>query len=108
MIQKKNKRKPQTHNLGSGDWLSALTVMGRILIFVPAGVSLVVLLYSVLSKNGGIDLEASPADAYLFGLIFLCGVVTMVYVAIKRFQQGLAGNVEAKQDQESASQGETK
>lgn len=83
----------------AGDWLSALTIMGRILIFVPIVVNLVVLLYSVLSENGGIDLEASPADAYILGLIFLCGLVTLVYVAIKRFREGLRGEVGVEEEQ---------
>lgn len=75
------------HKKSPGDWLDALTVMGRILLFVPIGVSLVGTLIFALSGGGG--LEGSPADAYIMGVIFLCGFVILVYVAIKRFQEGL-------------------
>ncbi len=83
------------HKQSSGDWLSALTIMGRILIFVPIGASL---LGFILSNNGG--LEASSGVAYVMGMIFLCGVVTLVYVAIKRFREGLRGEVEEKEDKQ--------
>lgn len=33
------------------------------------------------------------------GMIFLCGVVTLVYVAVKRFQAGLRGDVEVEDSQ---------
>ena len=88
------KVKMKKHKQNDGDWLSALTIMGRILIFVPMGASL---LGFILSSNGG--LEASPGDAYVMGMIFLCGVVTLVYVAVKRFRAGLRGDVEAEDSQ---------
>jgi len=83
------------HKQTTGDWLSALTIMGRILILVPIVASL---LGFILSNDGG--LEASSGDAYVMGMIFLCGVVTLVYVAIKRFQEGLRGEAEVKEDKE--------
>lgn len=72
-----------------GDWLGALTVIGRILIAVPTGASLVGTLYFALSGGGG--LTASPSEMFLFGIIILCGFVTLIYVAVKRFQRGLQG-----------------
>jgi hypothetical protein len=72
-----------------GDWLSALTIIGRILIGVPVGSSLVAIIYYALS--GGEGLTASPTEIFLYGLIMLCGFVTLIYVAVKRFQRGLHG-----------------
>ena len=73
----------------SGDSLSVLTVIGRILIAVPIGASLVATLYYALSGGGGFT--GSPIDIFIFGTIILCGLVTLIYVAIKRFQRGLQG-----------------
>ncbi len=72
-----------------GDYLRALTVIGIILFAVPIIASLVGTLYFALSGGGG--LTATPAEKFLFGLIILCGFVTLVYVAVKRFQRGLQG-----------------
>ena len=72
-----------------GDWLSALTVIGRILIGVPVGASLVGILYFALSGGGG--LTASPTEIFLYGMVMLCGFVALIYVAVKRFKRGLQG-----------------
>ena len=72
----------------SGDWLSALTVIGRILIFVPIIVGLIIFLCSLYGTNFN-------APETLFAgssMIFLCGLVTLVYVAVKRFREGLRGD----------------
>lgn len=71
------------------DWLSALTVIGIILVAVPVGASLVATLFFALSGGGGFT--GSPIDIFLFSTITLCGLVTLIYVAIKRFQRGLQG-----------------
>jgi uncharacterized membrane protein len=71
------------------DWLSALTVIGRILIVVPVSASLVAILYFALSGGGGFT--GSPTDMFIFGTIILCGLVILIYVAIKRFQRRLQG-----------------
>ena len=70
-------------------YLNVLTVIGRILVAVPIGASLVATLYFALSGGGGFT--GSPIDIFTFGTIMLCGLVTLVYVAIKRFQRGLRG-----------------
>lgn len=69
------------------DWLSALTVMGRILISVPLIVSLLAVLLSFFKANPLNDESIFAGSS----MIFLCGVATLIYVAIKRFQQGLRG-----------------
>jgi hypothetical protein len=61
--------------------------MGRILIFVPIAVSLLSFILS-LFKASPVNGESIFAGSTM---IFLCGVIALVYVAIKRFQQGLHG-----------------
>jgi len=77
----------QKRKRDTSDWLSALTIMGRILISVPIIISLIAILL--------LRIEASPVnhESIFAGstMIFFCGVVTLVYVAIKRFGQGLRG-----------------
>ena len=75
-------RKPDT-----SDWLSALTVMGRILISVPIIVSLIALLLSLLGANPVNDESVFAGGT----MIFFCGAATLIYVAVKRFRQGLRG-----------------
>ena len=71
------------------DWLNVLTVIGRILFGVPVGASIVAILYYVFSSGGG--LSASSGDIFLFNVIMLCGLTTLIYVSIKKFQRGLRG-----------------
>jgi len=71
----------------AGDWLNALTIMGRILISVPIIVSLLSILLSLFGANPVNDESVFTGST----MIFFCGVATLVYVAIKRFQQGLRG-----------------
>ena len=80
----------------SGDWLDALTVMGRILILTPVALSLFALLYAVVVGENLVGTLGSDAggSAYAVGLIFLCGVIALTYAAIKRFRQGLRGERE--------------
>ncbi len=75
------------HKQGVGDWLSALTIMGRILIFVPIIVSLIAFLLSLFGTNPVNDESVFAGST----MIFLCGVATLIYVAVKRFRQGLRG-----------------
>ena len=71
------------------DCLSSLTVIGRILIGVPIAASLIAMLYFALSGGGGFT--ASPSEIFIFGVIMLCGLATLIYVAVKKFQRGLKG-----------------
>jgi len=82
--------KKQKHS--TGDWLSALTIMGRILIFVPLIVGFVAILLSLFGVNP-VDDESLFAGSTM---LFLCGVATLIYVAIKRFREGLRGEKEDK------------
>lgn len=88
----------KNHKHSTGDWLSALTIMGRILIFVPIIIGLIALLlslYGINSVNSEVVFSGST-------MLFLCGVATLVYVAIKRFREGLRGDEEAREDKEQA------
>ena len=98
---KKNKQ-------ANGDWLTTLTIMGRILVFVPIIVGLIVFISSFFWQNeiaeesiiegstiaiihNNVALQTLTGGAFM---IFLCGLATLVYVAIKRFRQGLHGDLE--------------
>lgn len=71
------------HERSSGDWLSALTIMDRILIFVPIIIGLIALLlslYGINSVNSEVVFSGST-------MLFLCGVATLVYVALRCHQE---------------------
>ncbi len=91
--QDKRKKEP------SADLLSSLTVIGRILISVPLIIGLPIILYSLISGENT-DLECSEDGAYAAGLLFLSGVITLIYVAIKRFQEGIKDRKGADDDKE--------
>ena len=97
-----NKRKE-----ANGDRLSALTVLGRIMIFVPIGVNLILFISSLLGQGGFVReegfnptvIEYNAFHGYLTAgsfLIFLCGLTMLVYVAVKRFRQGLRGEADGE------------
>lgn len=71
----------------NGDWLSALTVMGRILISVPIIIGFIAIPLSIFGVNPVNDESVFAGST----MIFLCGVATLIYVAVKRFRQGLRG-----------------
>ncbi len=76
-------------NESSHDYLYPLTIMGRILLFTPLLFGLLSISYSLLTKNdSGLIYEGDPYSA---ALLFLCGLITLLYVAVKRFKQGLKG-----------------
>lgn len=79
----------QKRKRDTSDWLSALTIMGRILIFVPIIISLIAILLSLLGTSPVNDESIFAGST----MIFFCGVATLIYVAIKRFRQGLRGEV---------------
>lgn len=100
------KKKKRTNE----DWLKALTIQGRIMVAVPLIAGLVTFIISMLLPS---DLEVEPAiegptiavlhynpvaGTLTSGafLIFICGLTILVYVAIKRFRQGLHGEEGAK------------
>jgi hypothetical protein len=67
--------------------LSALTIMGRILIFVPLVVTFIAILLGLFGTSS-INGESVFAGSTM---IFFCGAATLIYVAVKRFWQGLRG-----------------
>jgi len=77
----------QNRKQDTGDGLSALTIMGRILISVPIIVSLIAFLLSLFGSNPVNDENVFAGGA----MIFFCGAATLIYVAVKRFRRGLRG-----------------
>ena len=65
------------------DWLGMLTILGRLLIFIP----MVVL--ALFSRGQGF--ATSSPEVYRAGIVVLCGLGILVFVAVKRFYRGLRG-----------------
>jgi len=70
----------------SNDWLCALGIMGKILIFTPIAVALPLILYAILTRTN-IGVEDGGAG-FSAGLMITAGIITIIYVSIKRFQGG--------------------
>jgi hypothetical protein len=89
----------------SGDWLSALTIVGRILVFTPILVGLLFSIFNFNSKTFETSIEG-PSTVVIHtntavntmtsgaSMILFCGLVMLIYVAIKRFQQGYHGELD--------------
>ena len=64
------------------DWLSAVEVIGKILIFTPLIIALISWI-SVFLAGSGPTIDYSGAF-----LMFQAGFITIIYASIKRFQEG--------------------
>lgn len=77
----------QNHGGDTADWLRALTIIGRVFIFVPIAVGLIQWIIDFTGE--------SPVDNEMIysgsAMLIICGIVTLVYVAVKRFRKGLRG-----------------
>lgn len=73
----------------SGGQLNALIIIGRIMVFVPIAVSIIILA-STGYEYGGEILNSSAAG---IATVLVCGVVTLIYVAFKRFKEGLGRKI---------------
>ncbi len=71
----------------SNDWLHALETMGKILIFTPIAVAVPLILYAILTGTN-IGIESSGAG-FSAGLMITAGIITTIYVSIKRFKEAL-------------------
>jgi hypothetical protein len=91
----------------SGDWLKALTTVGRILVFTPLFAGFLFSIFNFSTKTFENSVEGpstviihtdTTVDSITAGatMIFLCGLVMLVYVAIKRFQQGYRGELDKR------------
>lgn len=69
------------------DWLHALEIMGKILIFTPIAVALPLILYAILTRTN-IGVEDGGAG-FSAGLMITAGIMTIIYVSIKRFKEAL-------------------
>ena len=89
------------------DYLSTLTITGRIMIFVPLIVDLILFVSSALWGDEAIAessiegpsviiLQRNAGMEYLttgMSVLFICGLCILIYVAIQRFRQGLRGEI---------------
>ena len=69
----------------SNDWVQALEIMGKILIFTPIAVALPLILYVTLTGTN-IGIKSSGAG-FSAGLMITAGIITLIYVSIKMFQE---------------------
>lgn len=77
--------------------LSALTITGLIMVFVPLNTTLILLLYTVFRKIDppveGLSFTAvhnntAVQNLFIAGLaVFICGLVVLGYIAARRFRQ---------------------
>ena len=67
--------------------LQALIIMGRILLAVPLLFGIVVSIIEAVSSTT-LDRDTFLAGG---GMVMLCGLVTLGYVAVKRFRRSLRG-----------------
>ena len=66
--------------------LNVLAAVGRTMIFVP----IIITVLSIIGSLIGIELDVQSLASGLGGL-FLCGVAILLYVAFRRFRQGIRG-----------------
>ncbi len=68
------------------DWLTAVEVIGKILIFTPIIASLPPIIYAILT---GVNVSVGGTGAgFSAGLMIFAGIISLVYVAIKRYKEG--------------------
>lgn len=71
------------------DYLRALETVGNILMFTPMIVAVPLILYAVVTGTN-IGIENSGAG-FSAGLMIIAGLVTIIYVSIKRFEDAVNG-----------------
>ncbi|MCZ7385552.1 MAG: hypothetical protein O8C63_12510 [Candidatus Methanoperedens sp.] len=68
------------------DWLSAVEIIGKILLFTPIIVSLPPIIYAVLR---GVNIGLGDAGAaYSAALMIFAGLLAIIYVSIQRYKEG--------------------
>jgi Ca2+/H+ antiporter len=71
----------------SNDWLHALEIMGIILIVTPIIVGLPLILYATLTGKNIV--MGDSGAGYSVSLMITAGIITIIYVSIKRFKEAL-------------------
>lgn len=66
--------------------LGVLSVVGRTMIFVP----IVITILSIIASLFGLNLDVQSLASGLGG-VFVCGIAILLYVAFRRFRQGIRG-----------------
>ncbi|MBW6471247.1 MAG: hypothetical protein K0A90_08515 [Methanosarcinaceae archaeon] len=68
------------------DWLSAVEIIGNILIFTPIIVSIPPIIYAILT---GVNVSIGDVGAgFSAGLMIFAGIIALIYVSIKRYKEG--------------------
>lgn len=71
----------------SDDWLKAVEIVGKILIFTPILFGLPPLIYYIFT---GTSLSiGAGSNGYSAGLMIFAGLVTMLYASVRRFKEGI-------------------
>ena len=81
----------------SEDCLHSLTILGRIFIWTPIIIGLPAVIYTLVTGEN-IGPISSGDGAYASGMIFTSGLITLIYVSIKKFQKSRRGNIEEGDD----------
>lgn len=70
----------------SNEWLTAVEVIGKILIFTPIIASVPPIIYAILT---GVNISIGGTGAgFSAGLMIFAGVIALFYAAIKRYKEG--------------------
>jgi len=68
------------------DWLNAVEIIGNILIFTPIIVSIPPIIYAILT---GVNVSIGDVGAgFSAGLMIFAGIISLIYVSIKRYKEG--------------------
>lgn len=68
------------------DWLNAVEMIGKILIFTPIIVSIPPIIYAILT---GVNVSIGDNGAgFSAGLMIFAGIISLIYVSIKRYKEG--------------------
>jgi Ni,Fe-hydrogenase I cytochrome b subunit len=68
----------------SEDYLHALETMGRILLFTPLIMSIILLIFGYFNSEP----KLGPDAGFSIGLMIMAGLITLVYASIQRFRKG--------------------
>jgi Mg2+ and Co2+ transporter CorA len=72
----------------TGIQLNVLAVVGRTMIFVP----IIITIISIIASLFGMDFDVQSLASGL-GALFVCGIAILLYVAFRRFRQGIRGDL---------------
>ena len=80
----------QNRTESSEDSLHTLTILGRILLWTPIVIGLPAAVYSLITGDD-IGPVSSGDGAFAAGMVLTSGLITLIYVSIKKFQKARKG-----------------